>query len=213
MRNHWTLTLCGVLLASALASAQPPPVEPARPKDPAPALAPKPPDLQKPQPKPDVPAPAGRLTKSDLELTGCLQRAEAPAGARRDTASAGAAAAPPLAGGYVLRQATVARDKATKEGAPPSPSTQGGREYRLVARDDSIKLGDHVGHEVTVKGEITLAAEPAAPTSTDSATSSSRPSGSAGVETPAGAPAMASAVTVSVTSLKMVSATCSTPAS
>src|SRR5262245_60242906 len=113
MRAHWTLTLCGVVLVSSLAAAQPPPAEPTRPQDPTPVPAPKPQELQKPQPKPDTPAPAGRLTRSDLELTGCLQRGEDTPGAARDAAPGAAGA--PLAGGYVLRQATATRSKAMKD--------------------------------------------------------------------------------------------------
>jgi hypothetical protein len=190
MRNQWTMTLCGVLLASALASAQPPPTEPTRPQDPTPVPAPKTPELQKPQPKPDEPAPAGRLTRSELKLTGCLQRGEDTAGA--DKAS--------LAGGFVLRQATPTPSKDMKETGTPA----GTKEYRLVAGDGSVKLADHVGHQVSITGHIALSAEPGA-TPTDKATSASRPS--------VGATALAPAVTVTVSSLKMVAPSCGTPAS
>jgi hypothetical protein len=216
MRTQWTMSVCGVLLASALASAQPPPAtqppatQPSRPQpqDPTPFPAAKPPELQKPQPKADEPAPAGRLTRSELKLTGCLQRAEETAGAARDATPAAGDRAP-LAGGFVLRQATPTRSKDTKE-----PATASGKEYRLVAKNDSIKLADHVGHQVSIEGQVTLG-EPPAAASTDASTSSSRPSGSTGVDTPPSGKAatMAPAVTVSVSSLKMVSASCSTPAS
>lgn len=209
MRTHWTMTLCGMLLSAGLASAQPPPVEPSKPQDPTPVPAPKPDELQKPQSKPDTPAPAGRLTRGELQLTGCLQRGESPSDASR--AAAPGAAAAPLAGGFILRQATPTRDKSMKkEGG--APASQGTKEYRLVAKNDGVKLADHVGHQVSITGQIAVGAEPAGPASTDTSTSSSKPSGSTGVETPAGgAPPMASAVTVSVSSLKMVSNTCSTP--
>jgi hypothetical protein len=209
MRNQWTMTVCGVLLASAFASAQPPPTEPTRPQDPTPVPAPRAPELQKPQPKPDEPAPAVRLTRSDLKLTGCLQRGEETAGPVRGAAPAGADKAP-LAGGFVLRQATPTPSKDMKESGTPA----GTKEYRLVARDDSVKLADHVGHQVSITGQVALGAESGA-ASTDKATSASRPSGSTGVETtpPGGAAALAPAVTVTVSSLKMVAPSCGTPAS
>lgn len=215
MRNHWTMSLCGVLTAATLAAAQPPPAtqppvsQPVRPQPPDPTPVPaKPPELQKPQPQPAEPAPAGRLTRSELKLTGCLQRAEDTPGAARPASPAGDGA--PLVGGFVLRHATTTRSRDMKESGTPA----GTKEYRLLAKDDSVKLADHVGHQVSITGQIALGGDAPGPASTDSATSASRPSGSAGVETPAaGAAAMAPAVTVTVSALKMVSNNCSTPAS
>jgi hypothetical protein len=216
MRNHWTMSVCGVLMAAAIAAAQPPPAtrppvsDPSRPQpqDPTPVPAAKPPDLQKPQTKPAEPAPAGRLTRSELKLTGCLQRGESTAGASREASPAGDRA--PLAGAFVLRHATPTRSGDTKESGTPS----GTKEYRLVAKDDSVKLADHVGHQVSITGQVALGSETPGRASTDASTSASRPSGSAGVETPAsGAAAMSPAVTVTVSSLSMVSTSCSTPAS
>jgi hypothetical protein len=214
MRNAM-LSVCGVVMAAALAAAQPPPVtqpppsQPTRPQpqDPTPVPAAKPPELQKPAPKAAEPAPAGRLTRSDLKLTGCLQRAEETPGASRDTKPAGDRA--PLAAGFVLRQATPTRTADMKETGTPT----GAKEYRLIAKDDSVKFADHVGHQVSIIGQIALGETPGR-TSTDTSTSSSRPSGSTGVETPAaGAAPMVPAVTVTVSSLTMVSTSCSTPAS
>lgn len=216
MRNQWTMAMCGVVMTAALAAAQPPPAtqppasQPTRPQpqDPTPVPAAKPPELQKPQPKPDEPAPAGRLTRSDLKLTGCLQRAEEAPGAARGTSAAGADRAT-LSSGFVLRQATTTLDKDMKEGTTPS----GSKEYRLLPKNDSIKLADHVGHQVSITGQVALGAPPGQ-ASTDTSTSASRPSGSTGVDTPAAGPTTAApAITVTVNSLKMVSASCSTPAS
>ena len=215
MRTQWTMAVCGVVMTAALAAAQPPPAtqppasQPTRPQpqDPTPVPA-KPPELQKPQPKPDEPAPAGRLTRSDLKLTGCLQRAEEAPGAERGASAAGADRAT-LSSGFVLRQATATLDKDMKEGATQS----GTKEYRLLPKNDSVKLADHVGHQVSITGQVVLAAPPGQ-ASTDASTSASRPSGSTGVGTPAGGPTTAApAITVTVDSLKMVSASCSTPAS
>jgi hypothetical protein len=136
-----------------------------------------------------------------MKFTGCIQRALAPA------APEGAADGSRLSAGFVLKNATATLAKDTKDGAPPS----GTKEYRLVPDGDRIKLAEHLGHQVEVMGKISLEGAAPSPTSTDASTSSSRPSGSTGVS---GTPAtMAAPVTLTVTSLKMVSSTCSTPAS
>jgi hypothetical protein len=163
----------------------------------------KPPDLTKPESMPPQPAPAGRLTKSDTKFSGCIQRAEASA------APEGAADGARLSAGFVLKNATTTLAKDAKDGAPPT----GTKEYRLVPDGDRIKLAEHVGHQVEVMGKISLEGASASPTSTDASTSSSRPSGSTGVSSPPSAAATAAPVTLTVTSLKMVSSTCSTPAS
>jgi hypothetical protein len=220
MRNHWTMSVCGVLMAAAIAAAQPPPAtrppvsDPVRPQpqDPTPVPSAKPPELQKPQAKPAEPAPAGRLTRSELKLTGCLQRGESPTAASPEASPAGDRA--PLASGFVLRHATPTRSDDMKESGASSGTPSGTKEYRLVAKDDSVKLADHVGHQVSITGQVALANETPGRASTDASTSASRPSGSAGVATPAsGAAAISPAVTVTVSSLSMVSQSCSTPAS
>jgi hypothetical protein len=211
-RHAGAASMAGWLLATTMAFAQPPPQTQPLPQDPTPVPAAKPPAIDRPEPKLQQPAPAGRLTQSEARFTGCLQRAEetAPA-ARTDGAAPGAEAR--LSGGYVLTQATTTRAKDAEKGGPTPPGT---KEYRLVAKDDSIKLAEHVGHQVELKGRITLDAGKSGPTSTESGTSSSRPSGSTGVSTapPTGeAVAAAPPVTLTVTSLKMVASSCSTPAS
>jgi hypothetical protein len=196
----------GLLLTATLSFAQPPPQTPPVPQDPTPVPDPRTQDLAKPEPKVPQPAPAGRLTPSEAKFTGCLQRGQA------STATQGGEGAT-LAGGYVLAQATTTRAKDAEKGEAGPGGT---KEYRLVPKDDSIKLADHVGHQVELKGRITLAQEAPAPTATESGTSSSRPPGSTGVSTTpsAGGPAAAGPpVTLTVTSLKMVAPSCSTPAS
>jgi hypothetical protein len=210
IRRRTSFSIAGVLLAASLTSAQPPPVtqpplQPARPQpqDPTPVPAAKPPELTKPESMPPPPAPAGRLTKSETKFSGCIQRAAATA------APEGATDGSRLSAGFVLTNATTTLAKDTKDGAPPA----GTKEYRLVPDGDRIKLAEHVGHQVEVMGKISLADAAPSPTSTDAGTSSSRPSGSTGVSTPPSAAAVAAPVTLTVTSLKMVSSTCSTPAS
>jgi hypothetical protein len=206
-------SLAGWLLATTMAFAQPPPQTQPLPQDPTPVPAARPPAIDRPEPKLPQPAPAGRLTPSEARFTGCLQRAEeTESGARAAGAAARAGAESRLSGGYVLTQATTTRVKDAEKGGQAPPGT---KEYRLVAKDDSIKLADHVGHQVELKGRITLDAGKSGPTSTESGTSTSRPSGSTGVSTapPTGDAVAAPPVTLTVTSLKMVAPSCSTPAS
>lgn len=211
MRNTYlSMSLAGVLLAATLASAQPPsPVEPARPQpqDPTPVPDPKPP-IAKPTPEPQTPAPAGRIGgDSELVVSGCLQRAavarDAAGQASPESREGGS-----LAGGFVLKQASA------KPAGGDAPSTAAGtKEYRIVAAGDAVKLAEHVGHQVQVTGRVTVENAPPSPSGTESSQSSSKPSGSTGVSvTPPPTGAAAPAVTLSVSSLKMVASTCSAPA-
>jgi hypothetical protein len=221
MRTMRTMTLlCGLLLTATLASAQPQPQKqpprPAQPQDPTPIPVPIPlsPAGQKPDPTSKEPMSAGsgksekndKSDKSEATATGCLQRAEEPSGAASESGR--------LVGGYILKQATATRAKEAPGGARGETTATGTKEYRIVAGNDSIKLAAHVGHQVEVTGRISLD-QPASPTSTDTATSTSRPSGSTGVSTQpsTGAQPTMPPVTLSVTSIKMVASTCTTPTS
>lgn len=207
MRNRFILTCGALVTAASMAAAQPPPVtqpppsQPSRPQPQDPTRAPaRTPDAQKPEAK--LPIPGGRLTRSELKLTGCLQRAEAPS---RDTSGDKPAG---LAAGYTLIHATAT----PAEGDEPS-AARGTKEYRLLPKNDSIDLGQHVGHQIEVVGNIDVGAVTPDRASTDTATSTSRPSGSTGVQTtPQTGQTPAPLVTVTVSSLKMIAASCTTPA-
>jgi hypothetical protein len=202
--------VASTLLTAALAFAQPqpqtqPPRPQTQPQDPTPVPDPKPP-TGKPRPAPGTVGGELGSGNSEILVTGCLQRAEDPSSGNKESAR--------LGGGFILKQATTA--KSNDPGAAPNAAS-GSKEYRVVASRDSIKLAEHVGHQVEAKGRVTLQDEAANQASTDASVSSSRPSGSTGVSTvpPAtgATPAAASLVTLSVTSIKMISASCSAPAS
>ena len=190
-----------LLLAATLAAAQPTPAtRPPQPQDPTPIPETKPP-ITKPPGKPAEPAPSGRLSKSDATFRGCIQRApeksEAAGAPRGDAAT--------LSAGYVLTHATTMLTRSPEGGA------QSDKEYRLMAKDDSVKLGDFIGHQVEVVGRLSIDAAPPDRKSTDSATSSSRPSGSTGVATvPETGQNPTPQVTLMVTSLKSIAPSCTT---
>jgi hypothetical protein len=203
------LPLCGLLLSVTLASAQPqpqkqPPPPPAQPQDPSSVPAPT---VLKPEQKAKEPAPSGRIGRSDAKVSGCLQRAEEPGGTASEPAR--------LVSGYILKQATVTRAKEAPGEARGESGPTGSKEYRVVAGKDSIKLADHVGHQVEVTGRISLEGQTANPAATEAGTSASRPSGSTGVSASpsTGTSSAVPQVTLSVTSLKMVASSCTTPTS
>ena len=190
-----------LLLAATLAAAQPTPAtRPPQPQDPTPVPETRPP-ITKPPAKPAEPAPSGRLSKSEATFRGCIQRApeksEAAGNARGEAAT--------LSAGYVLTHATTMLTRS------PEGAAQSSKEYRLMAKDDSIKLADHVGHQVEVVGRLSIDAAPPEHKSTDAATSSSRPSGSTGVATvPETGRSVTPQVTLMITSLKSIAPSCTT---
>jgi hypothetical protein len=203
------LSFIGVLLAATLASAQPQPqTQPPRPQpqDPTPIPDPKP-TITKPGPSPQEPAGSGRLGGSgEIVVSGCLQRGEDTAPETKDSGG--------ISGGYVLKQATAKPDESSPQ---RSASRPGSKEYRVVTTRDSVKLAEHVGHQVEVKGRVTLQDRAPDRKGTDSSVSSSQPSGSTGVSTvpPAtGAPpATAPPVTLTASSIKTIASSCSVPTS
>jgi len=198
MKRSLTLVLCGWSLTATLAAAQPAPAKPPQPQDPTPVPAPAPPTVAKPDPRPQQPAPAGRLTRGELTLRGCLQRDEAPTRGGE---------AERLTGGFVLRQALIVREDESSSAAKTEKAAA--REYRVTTRNDSVKLGDHVNHQVEIVGRVSMENPAEPPASTEAGTSASRPSGSTGVATqPAGS--QTPLPTLNATSLKMLAATCST---
>lgn len=218
-QRRLAFSFLGMMLAASLASAQPPLAQPPRPQpqDPTPVPDPKP-AVPKPEPAPRTPAASGRLgSDGDITVSGCLQRGP---GAGPETKESGA-----MAGGYVLKQATTAKpadesaaSSDAKAGAAKSGAARSGaKEYRLVASRDSVKLADHVGHQVEVKGRVTLQDQSPDRKGTEGSVSSSQPSGSTGVSTvppatgtPSGVPPL---VTLNASSITMVASTCSGPAS
>jgi hypothetical protein len=208
------LSVASLMLAATLTSAQPQPqTQPPRPQpqDPTPVPDPKPP-LTKPQPKPDEPSGSGRLGgNGEITVSGCLQRGEEAPGEGKSEGK--------LMGGYILREATTTKPatSSTSDARSPQaePASKGSKEYRIVAAKDSVKLAEHVGHQVQVTGRLTLEEPAPSRGTTDSGVSASQPSGSTGVSTPtAGAvPAGGPLVTLKATSLEMIASSCSAPAS
>ena len=201
-----TLTASAVLVAT-LAIAQPQtPKQPLQPQDPTPVPAPKPKVFEAPQPEPPTPAPGGRLGgDSELVLSGCLQLAQA---GRPDSASA-AAPSSPIDAAYVLRGALPVSKDGTREttGSP-------GKDYRIVAGRDTVKLADFVGHQVKVAGRVNVQSKSSSRTATESGRSTSHPSGSTGVPTaPDASTSSAPLVTLTVSSVESIAPNCATPAS
>ena len=195
----WTAAF---VLAGSLAVAQPKPQSQAPvPQDPTPVSAPKP-QIDKPQPEPRQPAPSGRIGGSELVLSGCLQLADE---ARPGTTPSGGQSA--ASTGYLLRGARPA----PKDDGPPTTGSPG-KDFRIVASSDEVKLADLVGHQVKVKGRVNVQGETPDRTATDAGRSSSQPSGSTGVTT---APPVASSplVLLTVSSVESVSRSCTVPAS
>jgi hypothetical protein len=200
------LTLAGTaVLTATLAIAQSQtPKQPPLPQDPLPA-PPHKPMLEKEHPDPPTPAPGLRLGgSSELVLAGCLQLA--PTG-RPDSPSAGAESSP-IAASYLLREALPVSKDGTRE-----TTGSHGKDYRVVAGSNDVKLAEFVGHQVKITGRVDVRSQTPGRTATESGRSTSQPSGSTGVSsTPAPAPT-SPPVTLTVSSVESLAATCTTPAS
>ncbi len=158
----------GMLLAATVAFAQtPPPASPTTPPTPASPVNP----VTTPQ------APASNNQTSPVTITGCVQKADS-------STSAGL--------GYVLKNGVLGGSGATTGAA----SATAGPDYNLTSTTTGVQLGDHVGHQVEVKGVLM-------PSGGAAAQSSAQPGSTLG------STAAAAAQTLTVTSVKMLSSTCS----
>ena len=148
------------------------------------------------QPPSTQPAAAARASDSDklLTITGCVARA----GSTSPTASAGAASS----GGFILTNAQ-AGSKAMSSPESPSATTPPGAStapkstassYTLKAQGMGVDLSAHVNHKVTVTGTLDSSSAATSPSSSPSATEA-RPA--------------AAMPTLNVTSVTMVSSSCS----
>jgi hypothetical protein len=155
---------------------------------------------------------------SPVTITGCVQQATG--------SSAGASS-----GGFVLRNASgrgatsnsgasSSAPSSTSPSSTPSSSTIG-QEFQLMPGSSSVQLADHVGHQVEVTGTFgSPSASPMTPSTTTGTTGS--PSGTGTSSTTPGRPGstqpgqatspsasnMGTSTSFTVTSVRMLSATC-----
>jgi hypothetical protein len=202
----------GVVLSTSVAFAQTPP-------------SPQTPSSQTPSAQtPPSTAPTTTATDqatstygSPVTITGCVQQATG--------SSAGASA------GFVLKNASgrgatsssgasSSAPSSTSPSATPSSSTMG-QEFQLMPGSSSVQLADHVGHQVEVTGTFSSpSASPMTPSTTTgtagstsgtgtSSTTPGRPgSTQPGQATSPSASNMSTATSFTVTSVRMLSATC-----
>jgi hypothetical protein len=196
----------GVVLSTSVAFAQNPP-------------SPQTPSSQTPSTAPTTTATdqATSTYGSPVTITGCVQQASG--------SSAGA-----TSGGFVLRNAggrgatssgaSSSAPSSTSPSSTPASSTMG-REFQLMPGSSSVQLADHVGHQVEVTGTFSSpSASPMTPSTTTGTTGS--PSGTGTSSTTPGRPSstqpgqatspsasnMGTSTSFTVTSVRMLSATC-----
>jgi hypothetical protein len=112
------------------------------------------------EPHPDLPDPTAESEDAPVSLTGCLRRAKGE-------------------GGSSMLTLVVSPEPAGDGSAAPKT------EYRVVAARPDLKLGDHVGHQVTLMGKLDVGSEDPsrrAPEPND-LVPPTVPSGSTGVDT------------------------------
>ena len=142
------------------------------------------------QPPSTQPAASARASDSDklLTITGCVARA----GAASPTASAGAASS----GGFILTNAQFGKAMSSPDSAtaPPAASTSprpAASSYTLKAQGAGVDFGAHLNHKVTVTGTLdTMAGSSSSPSATDARPAAAMP-------------------TLNVTTVTMVSSSCS----
>ena len=160
MRLQLQACLSAVVLAAAVTGAQTPGAS-----------------SQTPQPhsgsatnQPTEPAPES--TAAPITLVGCIARADAETSAQQ-------AAANRVSPQFVLRVSS-SRDAG---GAPQrTGDTPAATQYHLVPSTADLRLADHLGHRVEVRGRLKVAAA-GARSRTNQGVSTSVPSGSTGMET------------------------------
>lgn len=198
MRLHVQTCLTAVVLAAAVAGAQTPGAS-----------------SQTPQPRTSggtsQPAQAApESTAAPITLVGCLTRADA------ETSGAQAAKDKETASPQYVLRVSSKDSRATSDDAGSTAGTR----YHLVPSSTDLRLGDHVNHQVEIRGRLKV--DPAGPQSrTNQGISPSVPSGSTGMETipPPGdkpeartttdaGPEMPVPTMVTVTSLRMIASSC-----
>ena len=198
----------GVVLSTSVAFAQ------------TPAPSPQTPSSQTPSSTAPTTTATDQATStygSPVTITGCVQQANG--------SSAGA-----TSGGFVLRNgsgrgatssgASSSAPSSTSPSSAPASSTMG-REFQLMPGSSSVQLADHVGHQVEVTGTFgSPSASPMTPSTTTGTTGS--PSGTGTSSTTPGRPGstqpgqgtspsasnMGTSTSFTVTSVRMLSATC-----
>jgi hypothetical protein len=193
----------GVVLSTSVAFAQNPPPSPQTPSSTAPTTT--------------ATDQATSTYGSPVTITGCVQQAT----------GSGAGASN---GGFVLRNgsgrgatssgASSSAPSSTSPSSTPASSTMG-REFQLMPGSSSVQLADHLGHQVEVTGTFgSPSASPMTPSTTTGATGSPSGTGTSGTTpgrpgstqpgqaTSPSASNMGTSTSFTVTSVRMLSATC-----
>jgi hypothetical protein len=201
------LWACGVVLSTSVAFAQNPAPSPQTPSSQTPSST---------APSTTATDQATSTYGSPVTITGCVQQVTGSAGASN--------------GDFVLRNAsgrgatssgaTSSAPSSTSPSSAPASSTMG-REFQLMPGSSSVQLADHVGHQVEVTGTFGRpSASPMTPSTTTGTTGS--PSGTGTSSTTPGRPGstqpgqatspsasnMGTSTSFTVTSVRMLSATC-----